>query len=248
MMSETQEVKMKMLIVCFVALVMLHAAAVVHSKEIVIEEVKETIYKAKEYKEPSPPVHMFEIWLDSLEDARALLPQIVKLGSYSNIYNVKWFSNSECLQDQVVVYIFTDDVKFFNSINGAQERPELRWLKSALECKESSLIKIKRLLYNSMSSWDASKSPMKDALTIADVDLRSLMLEDMVKLEKDEYDTREAKVSDQQDHFKFLKEVHQHLQSSSRAVDCTKMKQKCEITFNWMDCTYYQIMCGGGRQ
>ena len=89
---------------------------------------------------------------------------------------------------------------------------------------------------------------MKDALTIADVDLRSLMLEDMVKLEKDEYDTRKATVSDQQDHFKFLKEVHQHLQSSSRAVDCTKLKQKCETTLNWMDCTYYQIMCGGGRQ
>ena len=185
--------------------------------------------------------------MESIEDARSVLPKLIKLGSYTNIYNVKWWTDSKCLEGQVVAYIFTDDIRYFNPPNSKQEeedRPEVRWLKAALEGRESDLLKINRLMYNSMNIWNKAKSPMKDALTITDIDLRSLMQHDTVQLEEDEYKIRKTKVTDDQgNEVKHSSEVHNHLHSSMGPIECAKWDAKCKATRDWMDCTYYEIKC-----
>ena len=99
------------------------------------------------------------------------------------------FSDDTCMQGQSVLYITTDDVKFFNS-NNVEERSEVRWLKAALNFESKHIAKVRRLLYHSLNSWDETKKPMKEAKTIVDIDLRSLMLQDTIIIEKEEIETK----------------------------------------------------------
>ena len=103
--------------------------------------------------------------------------------------------------------------------------------------------KVKRSLNNSLDCWDTTRILMKDANVIVHIHLCSLMLQENIVVEEDDFITKITEVKDDNDRTKFIKSLNIS-NCPGRLLDCViKLDLECKTTRNWEDCIYYKIKC-----
>eukprot|EP00794_Sanderia_malayensis_P003842 gene3842-4380_t len=81
-------------------------------------------------------VHLMEVWTNNAADAYTIAPMLLRTGTYNNVLRVRWYWNKPCIGKHIILYVYTDDTKYFNesttSTTTSSQRPELEWLEAAL--------------------------------------------------------------------------------------------------------------------
>eukprot|EP00794_Sanderia_malayensis_P013617 gene13617-15030_t len=116
-------------------------------------------------------VHLMEVWTQNAADAYVIAPMLLRTGTYNNVLRVRWYWNKHCIGEHIILYVSTDDTKYFHE--NTTKRPELEWLEASLG---TYMEKVYMLLYHSYP--DASSVPNNDlqqnSQNVIDIDLRPL--------------------------------------------------------------------------
>eukprot|EP00794_Sanderia_malayensis_P013349 gene13349-14726_t len=211
---------------------------------------------------PLPPsndkhtVHLMEVWTNNAADAYTIAPMLLRTGTYNNILRVRWYWNKPCIGKHIILYVYTDDTKYFNETTSSQ-RPELEWLEAALG---TYMDKVFMLLFHSYPMQNSAHTAHLDqhSQNLADIDLRTFdsSCGRSSSDGDDEQSTTEPIRSKPHLHVSNKYVVRNedgtvNQQQSILAiaqvnnVKCELLKAACEKTRHWLPCFTYNIFCKG---
>eukprot|EP00794_Sanderia_malayensis_P005151 gene5151-5801_t len=180
---------------------------------------------------------------------------LLRTGTYNNVLRVRWYWNKPCIGKHIILYVYTDDTKYFNETGN--QRPELEWLEAALG---TYMDKVFMLLFHSYPAQNSAHTAHLDqhSQNLADIDLRTF---DSSCGRSSDDDDDEQSTTDP-----IRSKPHLHVsnkyvvrnedgtvnqQQSILAlaqvnnVKCDILKATCEKTRHWLACFTYSIFCKG---
>eukprot|EP00794_Sanderia_malayensis_P013607 gene13607-15019_t len=207
-------------------------------------------------------VHLMEVWTNNAADAYTIAPMLLRTGTYNNVLRVRWYWNKPCIGKHIILYVYTDDTKYFNestTTTTSSQRPELEWLEAALG---TYMDKVFMLLFHSYPAQNSAHTAHLDqhSQSLADIDLRTFDSScGRSSSEADDTDDNEQQQP-------IRSKPHLHIsnkyvvrnedgtvnqQQSILAlaqvnnVKCDILKVTCEKTRHWLACFTYNIFCKG---
>eukprot|EP00794_Sanderia_malayensis_P016519 gene16519-18200_t len=206
-------------------------------------------------------VHLMEVWTQTAADAYVIAPMLLRTGTYNNVLRVCWYWNKHCIGQHIILYVSTDDTKYFHE--NATKRPELEWLEASL-C--TYMEKVYMLLYHSYP--DASGVPNNDlqqnSQNVIDIDLRPFtyssggIRNDDDNAEDDRDSNTKAPRTDSwhvSDNYVVRNEDGNINQKQSilaianaNGIKCDVLKALCDKTHHWAPCMGYNTFCKNKNQ